>query len=354
MHRLHGACQDITAAQAGGGGAGARATTCWPIWRRLVPGVVYQYRLYPDGSSAFPYSSPGMNDIYEVTPEEVREDATPVFGTAAPGRPRPGVGRHHAVRPHPRDVLLRVPRRPAAPGPALALVAGPPGAHRGRRDALARHHLGHHRAQAGRGGDPPAGRAPAAHGRGRRAGHEPRGRDPRPLHRRATSAASPSWPWPSPPSWACRRRARGPAPRRRSSTTSARSPCPPRSSPSRGVSADVEFNLIRQHPAAGYDILAAIDFGSPVAEIVLQHHERLDGSGYPQGLAGDADPAARRASSPWPTSSRRCRRTARTAPPSGWRRRSTEVRAHAGVRYDPDVVAACLRLFGEQGFTFTP
>ncbi len=46
---------------------------------RLVPGVIYQYMLYPDGRSAFPYSSPGMNDIYEVTPEEVQEDASPVF-----------------------------------------------------------------------------------------------------------------------------------------------------------------------------------------------------------------------------------------------------------------------------------
>ena len=44
-----------------------------------VPGVVYQYRLYPDGHSAFPFSSEGMYDIYEVTPEEVREDASPVF-----------------------------------------------------------------------------------------------------------------------------------------------------------------------------------------------------------------------------------------------------------------------------------
>lgn len=44
-----------------------------------VPGVVYQYRLYPDGHSAFPYSSRGMYDIYEVTTEEVREDASPVF-----------------------------------------------------------------------------------------------------------------------------------------------------------------------------------------------------------------------------------------------------------------------------------
>lgn len=45
-----------------------------------VPGVVYQYRLYPDGRSAFPFASPGMNAIYEMSPEEVQEDATPVFG----------------------------------------------------------------------------------------------------------------------------------------------------------------------------------------------------------------------------------------------------------------------------------
>ncbi len=49
-----------------------------------VPGVVYQYRLYPDGHSCFPFASPGMNDIYEVTPEDVREDAAPVFGRLHP------------------------------------------------------------------------------------------------------------------------------------------------------------------------------------------------------------------------------------------------------------------------------
>jgi len=49
-----------------------------------VPGVIYQYVLHPDGSSCFPYSSPGMFDIYGVTPEEVREDATPVFGRLHP------------------------------------------------------------------------------------------------------------------------------------------------------------------------------------------------------------------------------------------------------------------------------
>ena len=51
---------------------------------RLVPGVVYQYRLFPDGRSAFPYASAGMNEIYEVTPAEVQEDATPVFGRLHP------------------------------------------------------------------------------------------------------------------------------------------------------------------------------------------------------------------------------------------------------------------------------
>jgi putative nucleotidyltransferase with HDIG domain len=48
-----------------------------------------------------------------------------------------------------------------------------------------------------------------------------------------------------------------------------------------------ELDLIRTHARAGYEILQPIDFPWPVADIVLQHHERLDGSGYPQGLAGD-------------------------------------------------------------------
>lgn len=51
---------------------------------RLVPGVIYQYRLFPDGHSCFPFASAGMEDIYEVTPAEVRDDATPVFGRLHP------------------------------------------------------------------------------------------------------------------------------------------------------------------------------------------------------------------------------------------------------------------------------
>jgi response regulator RpfG family c-di-GMP phosphodiesterase len=47
---------------------------------------------------------------------------------------------------------------------------------------------------------------------------------------------------------------------------------------------EIEYSLIKTHPQAGYDILKLIDFSHPVARIVLQHHERLNGSGYPQGL----------------------------------------------------------------------
>jgi len=50
---------------------------------------------------------------------------------------------------------------------------------------------------------------------------------------------------------------------------------------------DAEFNMIKAHPEIGSRILKNIEFSWPVAEIVLQHHERMDGSGYPQGLTGD-------------------------------------------------------------------
>jgi HD-GYP domain-containing protein (c-di-GMP phosphodiesterase class II) len=48
-----------------------------------------------------------------------------------------------------------------------------------------------------------------------------------------------------------------------------------------------EFSLIKQHPKVGYDILRGIEFPWPLAEIVYQHHERINGSGYPRGLPGD-------------------------------------------------------------------
>jgi PAS domain S-box-containing protein/putative nucleotidyltransferase with HDIG domain len=119
-----------------------------------------------------------------------------------------------------------------------------------------------------------------------------------------------------------------------------------------GRLSEVEFNLIRQHARAGYEILAAIEFGAPVAEIVLQHHERLSGSGYPEGLRGESILLEARVLAVADTveamSSHRPYR-----PALGMDAALEEVRRGAGCDYDPEVAAACLRVVEEHGFAFT-
>ncbi len=113
----------------------------------------------------------------------------------------------------------------------------------------------------------------------------------------------------------------------------------------------VEYTLIKQHPQVAADILSTIDFGYPVAEVVLQHHERLDGSGYPRGLAGDEILLAARilavADTVEAMSSHRPYRPALGLEPA-----LAEIDQGAGRLYDADVVAACTRVFGEEGFEF--
>ena len=115
----------------------------------------------------------------------------------------------------------------------------------------------------------------------------------------------------------------------------------------------VEFNLIKQHAQSGYEILSVIDFGRPVATMVLQHHERLDGSGYPNGLTGDQLLIETRILSVADVveamSSHRPYRAA-----LGVDAALAEIRDGAGVRYDAEVAAACARVMVEQGFRFTP
>ena len=114
----------------------------------------------------------------------------------------------------------------------------------------------------------------------------------------------------------------------------------------------VEFDLIKQHAQTGFDILAAIDFGQPVAEMVLQHHERLDGSGYPRGLSGaEILPEARILAVADVVEAMSSHRPYRAA--LGMEAALAEIREHAGVRYDADVAAACYRVVEEQGFQFT-
>jgi uncharacterized membrane protein len=112
-----------------------------------------------------------------------------------------------------------------------------------------------------------------------------------------------------------------------------------------------EMIVIKGHSQVSYDILKDIEFPWPVAEIVYQHHERLDGSGYPRGIRDKnvlleakilcvADVVEAMAS----------HRPYR--PALGVDAALEEISKHAGKLYDPGVVDACIRLFREQGFSF--
>ncbi len=114
---------------------------------------------------------------------------------------------------------------------------------------------------------------------------------------------------------------------------------------------DVEFSLIKGHSQTSYDILKDIEFPWPIAEIALQHHERMDGSGYPSGLKGDqilieaqilmvADVVEAIAS----------HRPYR--PAQGIEVALDEISKNKGKLYNPAAVDACLRLFREKGYKF--
>jgi PAS domain S-box-containing protein len=112
---------------------------------------------------------------------------------------------------------------------------------------------------------------------------------------------------------------------------------------------ELEYGIIKAHPQVGYEVLKTIDFPWPVAEIVFQHHERMDGSGYPQGLSGEqillearilavADVVVAMAS----------RQPYRSA--LGIDRALEEILQNRGILYDTKVVDACLMLFTKKGF----
>ena len=112
-----------------------------------------------------------------------------------------------------------------------------------------------------------------------------------------------------------------------------------------------EFSLIQSHAETGFEILKDIDFPWPVAEIAHQHHERVDGSGYPQGLKGDEILLEARivavADVVEAMSSHRPYRAA-----LGVEVALEEIRAQRGTKYDAAVVDACLKLFAEKRFLF--
>ncbi|MBW1784273.1 MAG: HD domain-containing protein [Deltaproteobacteria bacterium] len=118
-----------------------------------------------------------------------------------------------------------------------------------------------------------------------------------------------------------------------------------------GRLSDLEFSLIKAHSESGYNILKPIDFSWPIAEIVFQHHERWNGSGYPRGLAGnDLLLEARILGVADVVEAMASHRPYR--PSVGIDAALEEISGNRGILYDPDVVDACLILFKEKAFTF--
>ncbi len=114
---------------------------------------------------------------------------------------------------------------------------------------------------------------------------------------------------------------------------------------------EIEFSLIKDHSQTGHDVLKSIDFPYPIAKIVLQHHERLNGSGYPHKLKDDEIILEARiigiADVVEAMSSHRPYR-----PALGIDRAMEEISQNKGILYDPEVADACIRLFKEEEFKF--
>lgn len=118
-----------------------------------------------------------------------------------------------------------------------------------------------------------------------------------------------------------------------------------------GKLSDLEFALIKGHAEAGYNILKEVDFPWPIAEAVRQHHERLDGSGYPQGLTGDAiSPQGKILAVADVVEAMMSHRPYRAA--LGIDAALTEVETNKGRLYDSAAVDACVALFRGKGFKF--
>jgi len=112
-----------------------------------------------------------------------------------------------------------------------------------------------------------------------------------------------------------------------------------------------EFRMIKTHSQIGYRFAKSINFPSPVAEIILQHHERMNGSGYPQGLSGkDIMIEARILAVADVVEAMSSHRPYR--PALGLDKALREISKNKGIFYDPDVVDACVKLFTRKKFKF--
>ena len=112
-----------------------------------------------------------------------------------------------------------------------------------------------------------------------------------------------------------------------------------------------EFGIIKEHPEVGYDILKSIEFPWPIAQTIVQHHERLDGSGYPAGLTGNhIIVEARIVAVSDVVEAMSSHRPYR--PALGIEMALDEIQKGRGTAYDPDAVDACISLFKTEHFQF--
>ncbi len=118
-----------------------------------------------------------------------------------------------------------------------------------------------------------------------------------------------------------------------------------------GQLTEFEFGIIKTHPRAGYEILKSIEFPWPVAQIILQHHERLDGSGYPSGLSGkDILLEARILGIADVVEAMSSHRPYR--PGMGIKETLEEISRSGGGLFGPEIVDCCISLFYDKGFKF--
>jgi putative nucleotidyltransferase with HDIG domain len=116
-----------------------------------------------------------------------------------------------------------------------------------------------------------------------------------------------------------------------------------------GRLSDMEYGMIKGHAQVGHDILKDVSFPWPVREMILQHHERLDGSGYPHGLKGGRIVLeARILTVADVVEAMTTHRPYRAG--LGIDKALAEIEQGRGNLYDPAAVDACLRLFREKGF----
>ena len=118
-----------------------------------------------------------------------------------------------------------------------------------------------------------------------------------------------------------------------------------------GGLSEIEFAIIKEHCRVGYEILKSIEFPRPVSQTVLQHHERMDGSGYPNGLEGDEILVdARILAVADVVEAMVSHRPYR--PALGVEAALDEINQNRNVLYDPEPVSACVELLGPKRFAF--